>query len=88
MLICNSGGRQFFTDPRIGDFSITFAERDGAGQGEGLTTPNLQLAYVNNWQEFPVHDLAVEFYKHRDCEQNGASPFRDCGDGPFVCHFG
>ncbi|CAO2652646.1 Nn.00g009290.m01.CDS01 [Neocucurbitaria sp. VM-36] len=86
--VCYVGGRQYFTDPRIGDFSITFTEKDGEGQGEGLTTPNLQLKYVGDWKEFPVNDLAVEYNKHMDCEENGASPFRDCGDGPYVCHWG
>lgn len=26
---CWVGGRQYFTDPRIGDFSITFTKKDG-----------------------------------------------------------
>ncbi|OAL43988.1 hypothetical protein IQ07DRAFT_605502 [Pyrenochaeta sp. DS3sAY3a] len=86
--VCYVGGRQYFTDPRIGDFSITFEERDGAGQGEGLTTPNLQLKYVGDWREIPVQEAAAAYDKHVDCEENGASPFRQCGDGPYICHYG
>lgn len=40
---CRVGGENKFNDPQIGDFSITFTEKDGAGQGEGLTTPILKL---------------------------------------------
>jgi hypothetical protein len=88
--VCYVGGRQYFNDPRIGDFSITFAEKDGAGQGQGLTTPILQVKYVDNWREIPVNGLAQEWNKHKDCDEGGlgASPFRDCGDGPYVCHHG
>ncbi|KAF1844428.1 uncharacterized protein K460DRAFT_290108 [Cucurbitaria berberidis CBS 394.84] len=85
---CFVGGRQYFTDPRIGDFSITFKEKNGAGQGEGLTTPSLQLKYVGDWREFPVNELAEAYSKHNDCDENGASPFRECGDGPYVCTYG
>lgn len=91
--VCFVGGRQYFTDPRIGEFSITFTEKDGKGQGEGLTTPILQLKDVGDWKEIPVNDLAQDYEDHRDCEDatgdgTGASPFRDCGKGPFICAFG
>lgn len=48
--VCYVGGRQHFSDSRIGDFSITFTERDGEGQGEGLTTPILQLKVRTGFQ--------------------------------------
>jgi hypothetical protein len=88
--VCYVGGRQYFTDPRIGDFSVTFAEKDGRGQGEGLTTPVLQVKYIDDWREIPVDGLAVQYKKHKDCDDGGFgnSPFRDCGDGPYVCHYG
>ena len=41
--VCYVGGRQYFTDPRIGDFPVTFTQKDGEKQGQGLTTPILQL---------------------------------------------
>jgi hypothetical protein len=89
--VCFVGGRQYFNDPRIGDFSITFAEKDGRGQGEGLTSPILQVKYIENWIEIPVNGLASIYERHQDCSKTGGlggSPFRDCGDGPFVCQYG
>jgi hypothetical protein len=89
--VCYVGGRQYFTDPHIGDFSITFTERDSPGQGEGLTTPILQLKDVGDWKEIPVNDLAQATDDHFDCERCdgiGCSPFRDCGKGPYICHWG
>jgi hypothetical protein len=87
---CFVGGRQYFNDPRIGDFSITFAEKDGAGQGQGLTTPILQVKYIDNWRQIPVNGLAEEYSKNKRCNEQGlgGSPFRDCGKGPYVCHDG
>lgn len=41
---CRVGGESKFEDPRIGPFSITFSERDGEFQGEGLTSPIIKLA--------------------------------------------
>lgn len=87
------GGRQYFTDPRIGDFSITFTEKNGEGQGEGLTTPNLQLKYVGDWHEIPVNDLCEASDRYHECEDcigdgTGCSPFRECEKGPFICQWG
>lgn len=50
------GGRQYFTDDRIGPFSVTFSQKDGGG--EGLTNPILQLEYVNSDLEFDVGKLS------------------------------
>jgi hypothetical protein len=89
--VCYVGGRQFFTDPRIGEFSITFTERDGKGQGEGLTTPILQMKYVGDWMPIPVNDLASDYSSYYDCENSdgiGGNPLAGCGNGPFVCHWG
>lgn len=81
VLIDELGGRQYFTDPRIGDFSITFTERDGKGQGEGLTTPILQLKDVGDWKEFPVSALAdLKAFKDEGC-----MPGFPCPDGPYIC---
>lgn len=79
------GGRQLFTDPRIGDFSITFTKKDG--EGEGLTNPVLQLKYVGDWLEIPAFDLAQAYSKHLRCDKEAPNPFTDCGDGPYVCHY-
>jgi hypothetical protein len=88
--VCYVGGRQYFNDPRIGEFSLTFAEKNGQGQGEGLTTPILQVKYIDNWREIPVNGLAGEWNKHNSCKEGGlvSSPFRECGNGPYVCHHG
>ncbi|KAH7072737.1 hypothetical protein BKA63DRAFT_534445 [Paraphoma chrysanthemicola] len=89
--VCYIGGRQFFTDPRIGEFSITFTEKDGESQGQGLTTPILQVKYVNNSMEIPVNDLALQYQNYQDCSESGGlggSPFRQCDEGPFLCHYG
>lgn len=78
--VCYLGGRQFFTDPRIGEFSITFTTRDK--QGEGLTGPVLQLADIGDWTAIPVAELVDERSRFRDCEAYGG---RGCADGPYIC---
>jgi hypothetical protein len=80
--VCYVGGRQFFSDPRIGEFSITFTQKDGES-AEGLTNPVLQLKNVGNWKEIDVYGLAHEYYEHQFCEGRDG---RDCGDGPWICH--
>ncbi|KAK7182394.1 uncharacterized protein CC84DRAFT_1128323 [Paraphaeosphaeria sporulosa] len=55
---CRVGGHSRFEDDRIGPFSIEFSERDGEGQGEGLTTPNLRLKYLNEWEPIAVNSEA------------------------------
>ncbi|KAF2687029.1 hypothetical protein K458DRAFT_295702, partial [Lentithecium fluviatile CBS 122367] len=82
--VCYVGGRQFFTDPRIGEFSITFAKKDGS-EGEGLTDPILQLKDVDNWKEFPVTALAGVQDQADRCE-GGMTPL-DCKKGPFICRW-
>ncbi|OAK95454.1 hypothetical protein IQ06DRAFT_320233 [Phaeosphaeriaceae sp. SRC1lsM3a] len=73
---CRVGGENKFSDEKIGDFSITFKERDGKNQGEGLTTPILKLKYVGNWKEIPVQTLAEEYNPDET----------DKDDGPYLCH--
>ncbi|KAK5171137.1 uncharacterized protein LTR77_004281 [Saxophila tyrrhenica] len=82
--VCYVGGRQYFTDDRIGPFSITFSQKDG--EGEGLTNPILQLEYVNNSLEFDVASLASYYKDKSDCEA-GITPL-NCADGPFICGYG
>lgn len=86
--MCYVGGRQYFTDPRIGDFSITFSQKDG--EGEGLTNPILQLGDIGDWKEIPVHDLAAEKDKFDTCMKGVVTT--QCGDfgvqeNPWVCQF-
>jgi len=50
--VCYVNGRQFFTDDRIGDFSITFTSPGGVDQG--LTLPILQLKDINNFEGIDV----------------------------------
>ena len=85
--MCFQGGRQYFSDPRIGDFSITFTTKDVNGQG--LTGPVLQLADVGNWQEIPVQDLADAHQKYQDCDGTGVGGTtpKDCAQGPYLCTF-
>jgi hypothetical protein len=79
--VCYKGGRQYFNDPRIGDFSITFTDTNGVS-GEGLTKPILQLKDISNWKEIPVEDLAFKRSQDDNCrDHNGLK----CDDGPYVC---
>jgi hypothetical protein len=78
--VCYIGGRQYFTDPRIGDFSITFTSRDN--QGEDLTGPVLQLSDIGDWTAIPVADLATERDKYYDCKQHSGVSF---DKGPYIC---
>jgi len=78
--VCYIGGRQYFTDPRIGDFSITFTSKDE--QGEGLTGPVLQLSDIGDWMAIPVADLANERERYWFCKKhNGVG----CDKGPYFC---
>lgn len=65
--VCYVNGRQFFTDDRIGDFSITFTSPGGPDQG--LTVPILQLKDINN---FEVIDVEAEGGSAADL--NGINP--------------
>lgn len=82
--VCYVGGQQFFTDDRIGDFSITFTQKDGT-EGEGLTDPILRLKNIENFRDIPVSSLAQEKLQSEECEK-GIAPI-DCFDGPFVCDY-
>ncbi|KAF5543822.1 fibronectin type iii domain-containing protein [Fusarium mexicanum] len=53
--VCYVGGRQFFTHPEVGDFSVTFSE--GGGDQDGLHSPIIQLAGYNNWEPFNLDDI-------------------------------
>ena len=82
ILTCYLGGRQFFNDPRIGDFSITFTTRDG--EGEGLTGPVLQLKYIDNWKEIAVTDSRFINMTHCPAKmQTGPTVKKD----PFICKY-
>jgi hypothetical protein len=59
--VCYVNGRQYFTDPRIGDFSITFT--DGS---DGLATPILQVSDVANWAPYDVDAMVVRALKYPD----------------------
>jgi hypothetical protein len=52
--------------------------------GEGLTTPYLQVKDIGNWKEIPVSDLATQKYTEEHCENNWDW---DCGDGPYICTY-
>jgi hypothetical protein len=80
--VCYLGGRQFFTDPRIGEFSITFAEKDRY-PAQGLTGPRLQVKNVGDWMELDVTALGGEYEKDDFCEGYDG----DCYEGPYICHY-
>ncbi|KAF2681924.1 hypothetical protein K458DRAFT_342944 [Lentithecium fluviatile CBS 122367] len=80
--VCYQGGRQYFHDDRIGDFSITFTEKDR--EGEGLTTPILQVKNIGDWKEIPVAPLAHQKWTADDCKAHMGT---ECDNGPFMCHF-
>ncbi|PGH16633.1 hypothetical protein AJ80_05135 [Polytolypa hystricis UAMH7299] len=71
-----SKGRQFFKDPRIGKFSITFTQR-GGDEGEGLTSPVLHVKNIDNWKEWGITGMCYA-KKHAD----------DCKPTPLRCHEG
>lgn len=70
----------YFSDPRIGDFSITFTQVNGE-HAEGLTNPILQLEYLDNWTEIGVADLASNA---RTCKDTS----RYCNGDPYACIWG
>jgi hypothetical protein len=78
--VCFQGGRQFFTDPRIGEFSITFTTRDVGG--DGLTSPVLQVADINNWMSLPVDDLVGHYNEYLHCKKHRGV---GCDHGPYIC---
>lgn len=58
--VCYVGGRQFFHDARIGDFSIIFSEAGGVDSNtvDGLHTPILQLADIGDWTDIDMEYCA------------------------------
>ncbi|KAF9770487.1 hypothetical protein IL306_011978 [Fusarium sp. DS 682] len=50
--VCYVGGRQYFTHPKVGDFSVTFSK--GSGDEDG---PIIQLADYNDWEPFVLDDI-------------------------------
>lgn len=61
--VCCVGGRQYFTDDRIGPYNFTSSQADGELDGGGLTNPILQLEFVNHVAEFDVSALS-HYYTH------------------------
>lgn len=55
--VCFLGGEQHFSDPGIGEFSITFTQKDD-DCGDGLCSPVLKLKDVGNWTPIDVHALS------------------------------
>ncbi|KAF3016547.1 hypothetical protein E8E14_012290 [Neopestalotiopsis sp. 37M] len=53
--VCYVGGRQYFSYPELGDFSVQFTTKD---QGhEGLTGPIIAFADYNNWEPWNLTDI-------------------------------
>ena len=55
--VCFLGGEQYFSDPGIGEFSITFTKKDD-DCGDGLCAPVLKLKDVGNWMAIDVYALS------------------------------
>lgn len=77
--VCYRGGRQYFHDENIGDFSITFSEAGGVNgnKKDGLHTPILQVANINNWEPINVAEQAAAD-GNKLCQINGG------GDGKLL----
>ena len=52
-------GRQYFSHPSVGDLSITYTKAGGKNGDttEGLHSPIIQLANLNNWENINVDDV-------------------------------
>jgi hypothetical protein len=77
--VCYLNGRQFFNDPRIGDFSITFTKAGGVDGDtkDGLHSPILQLADVSNWDP-----IDVQHYADQGNNNTGGGNLCAGGSGP------
>ncbi|PGH05481.1 hypothetical protein AJ79_06788 [Helicocarpus griseus UAMH5409] len=80
--VCYVGGRQYFTDPRIGEFSVTFTKKDGH-EGEGLTEPLLRVKSVDNWRKLWVSKLTQMWDDYNICEAGSQVGCEK--DAPFIC---
>ncbi|ORY58227.1 uncharacterized protein BCR38DRAFT_478034 [Pseudomassariella vexata] len=62
--VCYLGGRQFFTDPDLGDFSVTFTKAGGVDgntqDGQVLHHPVVQLAGFNDWEPIDIQAIVDE----------------------------
>ena len=58
--VCYLGGRQYFHDDRVGDFSITWSQAGGVNGNteDGLHHPILQLANIGDWDPLDVEENA------------------------------
>lgn len=58
--VCYLNGRQYFSDPNIGDFSVEFSEAGGVNGNteDGLHTPILRVANIGNNQPIDVQGMA------------------------------
>ena len=81
-------GRQFFTWPEVGDFSITYTEKQGKDGNTlaGMYNPILQLANLNNWEEIDVQKLIDDAGDEphgnlceRTWDSNGDEVVYECG---------
>ncbi|KAF4979695.1 hypothetical protein FDECE_18023 [Fusarium decemcellulare] len=79
---CHVQGREFFNDPRIGEFSVIFTQRDG-DEGEGLTNPVLHVKNVGDWKEWDITGMSYAYDKKELCEA-GITPI-NCPNGPYIC---
>lgn len=57
--VCYLGGRQYFSHPDVGDFSITYSKAGGkdGNKEDGLHDPILQFANLNDWEKMDVQSL-------------------------------
>ena len=87
---CFVGGRNYVTDPRLGEFSITWTKKDSADnspwEGEGLTTPILQVKNVGDNTPYKVSTLAKAYDTAQTCAK-GLAGALNCHKGPWVCRY-
>jgi hypothetical protein len=57
--VCYLHGRQYFTHPKIGDFSIEYTQAGGVdgNKEDGLHHPVIQMANLNNWEPLNVDNI-------------------------------
>ncbi|KAK4501776.1 hypothetical protein PRZ48_007585 [Zasmidium cellare] len=90
--VCYLNGRQFFTDPQIGKFSIEFTGKDTLG--EGLPSPILTVYGFLNDLPIDVEDLSRVSRFYEDGSGNGSEfcGFKpedapECRDPTPICTF-
>ena len=73
-MLTESSGRQYFHMDQLGDFSVTYSKAGGVNGDttDGLHSPVLQFANINNWESLDLDTLLA---------QQGDKPGKLCTSG-------